>query len=210
MAHSLSTHESSYFLTKTPRHTIRTRALHACLAFAIIAQLVSSLFMNPDDGGNEIFSIHKYIGLSAFFLILAFWLQTIFRKHGTSFGMLFPWLRRARLAAVWTDLRTHLAAMQHLTLPEHDGHSPLASAVHGLGLLLMTAMAASGTLYYFINTGDPDGPGFVKVAMTIHLALANLVWVYLIGHASMAVIAHYSSVLSLHEMWSFHRKTDVK
>ena len=71
-----------------------------------------------------------------------------------------------------------------------------------MGLLLITAMAASGTIYYFINTGNPDADGLVGVVMFIHLSLANLVWVYLIGHSALAVIHHFSANLRLTEMWS--------
>lgn len=194
----------------TPRHAIATRLLHAGLAVAIIVQLGSSQFMNPDDGGDNIFGVHAYVGLTAFALVLAFWLQTAVRQRGTPWSMLIPWFSGARLAAVWADIKAHVTALRHLRLPKHDTHSPFASAIHGLGLLLITGMAASGTLYYFVTTGDPDGGGLVKVAMTVHTTLANLVWAYLIGHALMALIAHYGGTLSLGQMWSLRRHPDAR
>jgi cytochrome b561 len=190
----------------TPRHAIATRVLHAGLAMAIIAQLGSSQFMNPDDGGDNIFGVHSYVGLAAFALVLAFWVQSLVRQRGTPLGMLIPWFSGARLGSVWADFKVHLSALTKLRLPVHDTHSPLASAIHGLGLLLVTAMAASGTLYFFVKTGDPDSGGLVKVAMTVHTLLANLVWAYLIGHALMALIAHYGGTLSLRQMWSLRKR----
>ena len=193
-----------------PRHAIATRLLHAGLATAIVVQLASSQFMNPDDGGDNIFGVHAYVGLAAFALVLGFWVQSLIRQRGTPPGMLIPWFSGARLAAVWADFKAHLSELTHLRLPAHDTHSPFASAIHGLGLLLVTAMAASGTLYFLVNTGDPDAGGLVKVAMTVHTTLANLVWAYLIGHALMALIAHYGGALSLRQMWSLRRRPDVR
>lgn len=78
----------------------------------------------------------------------------------------------------------------------------MASAIHGLGLLLMTAMTASGTLYYFISTGDPNAGGLVGVTMFVHKTLVNIVWAYLIGHAGFAVVNRFGDVMSLRTMWS--------
>jgi cytochrome b561 len=38
-------------------------------------------------------------------------------------------------------------------------------------------------------------------AMTVHFALANLVWVYLVAHAGMAAIHHFARSASLTRMW---------
>lgn len=78
----------------------------------------------------------------------------------------------------------------------------MPSAVHGLGLLLMTSMAASGGVYAAqvwagLQSPEPDG----SLAMTVHFALANLVWVYLIAHAGMATIHHFASSVPLGKMW---------
>ncbi len=195
--------ETSSHPTEPCRHALATRLLHGGLAIAIIIQLASSQFMNPDKGGNTAFEIHEYAGLAAFALVFGFWLFSIARKRGTPLAELLPWTSAHHRAALWADARAHLSALRHRKLPVQDGSSPLASAVHGLGLLLMTAMAASGTLYYFVNSGDPDAGGLVGAAMLVHKNLANLVWAYLIGHAGFAVVNHFGRAMSLRIMWSF-------
>jgi len=195
-------------MTRTLKHSIATRLVHMGLAIAVTLQLLTSLILvapAPDATGNVWFEVHEYSGLSAMTFVLLFWLVVTARHVGTGWGMLFPWLSRARLAAVWADVKAHFAALRHLRLPIHDDRSPLASAVHGLGLLLITAMASSGTLYYFINAGNPDAGGLIGVAMFIHLTLANLVWAYLIGHAGLAVLQHFLGTMRLSEMWSLRR-----
>lgn len=193
----------------TAKHGLPTRLAHAGLGIAIILQLLTSLGMQapyPGRAGDFLFGIHSYVGLGALGFVFLFWLVVMLRRRGAEMGLLIPWFSRARIRAVWQDARKHLEAVLHLRLPAYDEHGPLASAVHGLGLLLMTAMAASGTLYFFINAGNPDAGGWVAVSMFVHKTLANLVWAYLIGHAGLAVLHHYTQHLSLAEMWSFRRR----
>lgn len=190
----------------SPRHptfTAATRLTHAALALAVIAQLVTSLAMEADDGGDGLFGLHQYVGLSAFCFTLLFWLVALTRHRGTPPGQLIPWFSAPRRAAFLRDLMRHLKALPRLRFPDTAGNpdaDAFASAVHGLGLLLITAMAVSGTLYYFVNTGDPDAGGLVGLAMLVHSSLANLAWAYLIGHAAMAVLHHFGG-RSLGRMW---------
>lgn len=194
-----------------PRHTRITRLAHMGLAIAVISQLLTSLVLvapAPDAIGNAWFNVHQVGGLSAFVFMVLFWIALTVRRAGSAPGLLFPWLNGERLAALWTDIRAHLAALVRLRLPPFEEHGPFAGAIHGLGLLLITAMAGSGTLYFFINTGNPDAGGLVGVAMFVHLSLASLVWFYLIGHSSLAIIHHFTANLRLSEMWSFRDAPD--
>jgi len=194
--------------TDSVKHSFLTRLAHAGLALAVIVQLLTSLVLTapaPDAKGNWYFEVHEYGGLTAFAFMLLFWVVMLGRKHGTPFGLMFPWVSGARLAALWSDIKLHVQSLLKFKMPPYDDHSPLASAVHGLGLLLVTAMATSGTIYYFINAGNPDAGGLVGVVMFVHQTLANLVWAYLIGHAGLAVIHHFTQNTSLTEMWSLRR-----
>tara|TARA_R110002072_G_scaffold22904_2_gene79943 strand:- start:74 stop:697 length:624 start_codon:yes stop_codon:yes gene_type:complete len=201
-------------MSDTPiRHSFMTRIAHIGLGLAIIVQLLTSLVLvapAPDAIGNAWFNVHQVGGLSAFVFMVLFWLVLTLRRAGTAPGLLFPWFSGARLSALWADTRAHLAALTRLRLPPYQEDGAFAGAIHGLGLLLVTAMAASGTLYFFINTGNPDAGGLVGVAMFVHLALANLVWVYLIGHSALAVIHHFTANMRLGEMWSLRRPAAVK
>ena len=63
--------------------------------------------------------------------------------------------------------------------------------MHGLGLVLISAVATSGAVYFMqvalgLHSAEPDG----MIAMMVHLALGNLVWAYLIAHAGLAVLHH--------------------
>ena len=186
-------------------HARSTRLVHTGLALSICSQLATSLFMQGPTGnapGDTIFELHRYSGFAALSFALLFWLVLASRQRGTDAAALFPWVSADRRRAVLADLSAHVRDMLKLQFPPRQDAGPLASAVHGLGLLLMTAMAASGAVYAFqvwIGAQSPEPEG--SLAMTVHFALANLVWVYLIAHAGMATLHHVTRTGSLARMW---------
>ena len=196
--------------TAAPRFSAPTRLLHAGIALAIITQLLTSLVLRPEEhgqAGNVYFEVHEYAGLAAFALLAGFWVLVAIRRRGTEAGALWAWFSARRLAALRDDLGAHLTSLRQLRFPCHDDHAALPSAIHGLGIALMSAMAVTGTLYYVVNQGDPDAGGFVGVLMFIHTSLANLVWAYLIGHEGLAVIQHFFNDYSLLNMWALRKRS---
>lgn len=189
------------------QHALSTRLVHAGLALSICTQLATSLVMQgPTDAaaGDAIFQLHRYSGFAALAFALLFWMTLTFRRRGTAPSALFPWISSERRRAFATDLLNHLRTVVRGRLPAFEETGPLASAVHGLGLLLMTAMAVSGGIYAAqvwagLQPPEPDG----SLAMTVHFALANLVWAYLIAHAGMATIHHFAKSAPLGKMWRF-------
>jgi len=191
------------------RHNRATRLFHAGLALAVVTQLLTSLQMQgPDDvqAGDILFRIHRYSGLTATVLAFGLWVTILLRSRGTDLGALIPWFSGRRLAALGRDIKIHAGALLKLRLPAHDPEAALPSAVHGLGLVLISAMAASGAVYFMqvalgLHSAEPDG----MIAMTVHRALANLVWAYLIAHAGLALLQHLLRSMRLSTMWSFGR-----
>jgi cytochrome b561 len=182
------------------RHGWTTRFLHTGVALAIIWQLGVSLAMQGPRGttqGDTLFTTHSYVGLAALGLILLFWLNLMLRHVGTESGALFPWFSSARRGALWDDTKAHLGALLRLRLPHYVEGSALASAVHGLGLVLMTLMAGSGAAWWALEPAAP-----ADTLEEVHKTFANLAWVYLIAHASLAVLHHLRGEASLSEMWS--------
>jgi cytochrome b561 len=59
-----------------------------------------------------------------------------------------------------------------------------ASAMHGLGLMLASFLALSRAAWYFVFAGTP----YAKTMMGLHSLAGNLMWVFLIGHPSMAIL----------------------
>lgn len=168
----------------TTRRTLPTKLLHAALLLSVLWQLgASGLVERPRAAqtGNLFYEVHQIVGLTTLGLVLAFWLWSAMRRRETALAALFPWFSRHRLSAVMGDLKKHWALLRQRRLPDGEAATPLASAVHGLGLLTALAMGATGAWLY--TQSVPAG-----LFLEVHKAVANLMWAYIVGHTGLAVL----------------------
>ena len=166
------------------------RWTHALAAIAIIFQMAISLIMDhphtkkpmTDDGGLY-FAWHEWVGLAALAVLIAGWLYRVVQWKRESNGRLFPWVNAAGRQNLGRDLVQFLR-LRWTTLAV-DG--ALACTIHGLGLLIGTAMALTGGIIYIgLGTVNTVTPG-VHNLMDVHSFLATFMWIYLGGHAVMAL-----------------------
>ena len=165
-----------------------TRALHFAALLTVVEQLLTSLIMErplPGEVPDWPFALHQQAGLAGLGVLSLFWLWTLIRdERETPLERLFPWFSRDALAALVGDARAIVrAVLRGKTPPLHL--DALASAVHGLGLLLATFLAMSGAAWFALFTGTPYG----RMALAAHSLAGNVMWVYLIAHA-LATLAH--------------------
>ena len=177
--------------------SLPTKLLHAALALAVLWQLGASGFVERPRAakpGNVFYEIHEVVGLTTLAVVMLFWLWSLVRRRETAFAALLPWFSAPRLKALAADLRVHGAHLRRLRLPPSDTETPLASAVHGLGLLTALAMAASGALLY--PQAVPGG-----AVLAVHKAVSNLMWANLIGHAALALLHQLTGHRALQRMF---------
>lgn len=170
--------------------SLPTRLLHLLLAAAIVHQLAVSLLMQKPEPGtpeNLGFELHQGVGLASAGILVIFWLWLLVRRREHGIAALVPWFSAARRGAVAADLARHGAALKKWALPSPAEETPLASAVHGLGLLVATGMAATGVVIYATMAPDGTLSGVGSGALNVHSLLANLMWAFLVGHAALAV-----------------------
>lgn len=188
-----------------------TRVLHLAVAAAIVEQLVTSMIMRmprpnrlpPTGIEAAAYSLHATAGVVALGVLMAFWIWTLVRRGERRPSVLFPWFSRARIRDVVDDTQVYLQAALKLRLPEPDDRSAFAGAVHGLGLALGLLMAATGTYIYYTWVPGHPFAGLTGTVLHIHKLFANLMWAYLIGHASMAVLHQWLKHPVLSDMFSF-------
>ena len=187
------------------RRSMTTKLLHGALALCVLHQLLLVSLVEAPEGptaGNTFFEIHRIVGLTALAVLLAFWAWLARRRLEPGITALVPWFTARGRAAVHADLGEHLATLRQRRLPEIDeGHSALAAAIHGLGLLAVTLMAVTGGLFAWF--GHDSGVG--GVALEIHQMAANLLWAYLIGHVGMAFVHLWLGQPVLHRMFGRRR-----
>lgn len=164
-----------------------TRVIHLLLLIVVLHQLIGSDFIQfpfPGEPPSWTFSLHEYLGLVNLAIVGAFWAWTMARRGETRVGRLLPWFSIARLRDVVADLAAQLRRLAQGQAPD-DSDGALASAIHGLGLLAVTAVAVTGAVFFFAA-----GTHFARTALGLHKLLSNFVWIYLFAHAGVAVLHH--------------------
>jgi cytochrome b561 len=188
-----------------------TRWLHAGIALGVSTQLGLSLVMEAPDDKDEVlasglplqlFEAHENIGMALLALLILHWLWSLTGHVQEGFGHLFPWFSKERMDKVMADTREFIK----LKLPNPETSNALAGAVHGLGLLAATAMAATGAVIFFnltVETGHMTGLG--ETFHKMHGAFALLMWGYLIGHVTVGTIHKRMGFKNTEEMFSLFK-----
>jgi cytochrome b561 len=182
-----------------------TRAMHGLLLLAVVFQLVSSKVISrplPGDAPSTLYSLHEYIGMASLGIVGAFWLWTLVRHGETSFTKLFPWVFPRRIVEIVQDVVDQFKAIRNRDF-SLESSGALASAVHGLGLLVVTAMATTGTVVFF------SAGSVAHEALDLHRLVANLMWAYLIGHGGIATLHHLLGSDLLRRMFWIRRGITV-
>ncbi|MEQ8345934.1 MAG: cytochrome b/b6 domain-containing protein [Sneathiellaceae bacterium] len=203
--------ETAVTSARLTRHSRATRVVHFGLAISVIVQLLTSLAMNAARSGHPedtLFMLHEYSGLAALGFVLLFWLVVTVRRTGTATARLLPWFSAGDRRLVWQDIRHHSLYLRRGALPPCDDAGPMASAIHGLGLLLMTLMAGLGTIWFALEVSGSAGQ-LAGAAIEVHKLFGNLAWAYLAGHTSLALLHHMCGEARLRQMLSL-RATDVE
>lgn len=97
---------------------------------------------------------------------------------------LFPWFSRTRISEVVKETKELL----QFHLPDPTINIALAGAMHGLGLLVATGMAGSGTVIFFNLSESGHMTSLGKIFAELHSGLATFMWIYLIGHVTTAAL----------------------
>lgn len=169
------------------QHAVPTRLAHLAVVAAVAAQLATGSVMAPPPkggggSGDAWFAAHTLLGFEALVAVALLWLAVLASPggEGTPPGMLFPWLSARGRAALLRDLRRVGRRLRAGRLPRAaDTARALAPAVHGLGLLVVTAVVATGALGWYAG---------LRALLAVHPALVTLLWVYLGGHAGFALL----------------------
>jgi cytochrome b561 len=171
------------------------RWLHAGIALAVVIQMLSSKVMQipqpgrlPLEPRHAFFLIHEGSGLTLVTLLVLHWLWGLTGHVAGGWGHLFPWFSRDRLQDLLAALKALPPWLRDNRAVDEEVMHPLAGAVHGLGLLTVTAMALTGAT--MVLGMGPEGSlgGLLQAARWVHGFVANFMWAYVIGHVAMAML----------------------
>jgi cytochrome b561 len=185
-----------------------TRITHAVIAISITFQMFISLVMDhPRTSramswpGSLFFRWHEWIVLAALIVLVLSWVYRTTPVGRSAGARLFPWASAAGLRQIAADLR-NFACLRWAVLSED---SALSGTIHGLGLLLATALAVTGgALYVTLWPADVLSPTGRSI-MRVHSFLSTFMWIYLGGHVAMALWHQYVGHGTLQRMFSLRR-----
>jgi len=200
-------------VSQKPEFTLITRMTHMLIAVAVVVQLATSLFMNahPKDGSEDVlFEIHEYSGLISFGIIVAFWVIVLFRRRGTSLSELFPWFSARRRKELIEAVKARFGRADGASPLSFYADDPLAKAVHGLGIAIISVMAVTGLTYFVALKLDVSEGITALAAMSVHEPMSKLAWGYLITHAGIAVLHAFRKERPLSIMWNIYPSSQKK
>ena len=183
------------------------KVLHGLVALAVAHQLLISTIMHPPVRGGEgdfWFELHEFAGLASLVLLVVFTLALLLHR-GSGAARLFPWLSPSGWAALGTDVALHVRALTKLRLPEYRQEGALAGAVHGAGLIVIAGAAVTGALWWGLRAVEPQ---LARQSIALHEPLATLAWVFVIAHASLALLHELSGHRVLGAMFARGRSND--
>lgn len=174
-----------------------TRWLHLGLMLGVLLQLSSSLLMtHPDEHGGPVgkllMELHQLDGLAVAAIVLANLLWALMLRGSPEKRQVAVLFSRN----VWKDAHLVLKKLPAALTGKTAFISPansLSLIVEMLGLLAMSGMAITGILIWFNNdAGGGHSHEHVsqgmEILMTSHALLSKLLWLYVVGHVSMAIM----------------------
>jgi cytochrome b561 len=165
------------------KHSYYTRLTHFLIAILVIGQLFSIYIVEnrllTDPIRTFLWSVHKYGGLVAFAVLLFFIIYAFKRRHGTPVIELFPWVSLNALKNLKDDIIIYIKQIIQLKVPEHHNPSPFASAIHGLGIIIMFMMATTGVFRFVVYQMEIEKTPFVKFVYSLHHLFADYAWIYI-------------------------------
>jgi cytochrome b561 len=177
------------------RYSRPIRLAHGLVAAATVFQLGISLIMDHPhtkrpmtaDGGLY-YTWHQWVGLAALAVLAFAWVYRLLTWKRENQGRIFPWVTAAGRAVLAREAGQFLL-LRWTTIPD-DG--ALAGTVHGLGILIASAMALTGGAIYVALGPQNAVTPTAHTIMDLHSFLSTFMWIYLCGHAVMALWHQYA------------------
>ena len=175
------------------RFTRAIQSIHLAIVCLVSFQLFFEQMMElpkPDKPIDDIQALflllHEWNG----FIVLGLAVLFLMLRSGQSqtTHSLFPWLSVSGWRGIFKELAHDIPGWfkGKLKKPEESFH--IASSVHGLGILLLLGLGATGIMV-FIGL-EPNGymDRDTKAIKDLHSSMGELIWIFVLAHSAMALL----------------------
>ncbi len=192
------------------RFNLAARSLHLLMVITVLFQLFSSLWMQvPEPGKLNHWEQHLFYWHALFFgwlaLMVGFIYFFVVRTDPETWAQFFPWLVKERRAAFFNALKTEIPDLFRGKLAPAEPKSPLAGAVHGLGMLLLIGLGLTGLYVMQGVRSDGTMSSDVLIFLDLHAALGVMIWAFLGAHIFMTVYHLLLGHRELFDIFKFGR-----
>jgi len=169
-----------------------TRVIHYGLIFSVLFQLISAEWMLiPEPGkiaglGVSIFYTHVWFSGWVVF-ILATLYAMLMTDDPDGLGLLVPWFSAKRRAAFFQAARKEVPGIFRGRLAPLERKSPLAGAIHGLGIITLLGLGLTGSYVMLGVRSDGTMSADILLFLEVHEFFGVLTWTFLAGHIFMAI-----------------------
>ncbi len=184
------------------------RLLHLAIMLTILMQLISEQLMKVPKPGESVTSIeamflnlHEWNGFIVLALVV-FYLMYL-SDSSDDWKRLFPWLCTSGWKGLWQEIRYDILGWLKGHLKEPTEAHYIAGTVHGLGILLAIALGSTGIMIFMGLTSSGEMNEEIKLLRELHEDLGTLMWIYIFGHAGMALLHQLKGHNTLREMFNF-------
>ncbi len=182
------------------------RILHVGILISILLQLFGGNLIGIPETGHAngvietlFIGIHEGIGSISLILVCVYLIVVMDEAAGRE--RLFPWINTAGRHSLWLEVRRDIPGWLHGRLPPPGESHFISGTVHGAGIALALFLGFTGSML-FLGIGPhgeilPD----IRVIWEFHSITATMMWVFVAGHAGMALIHEFKGHGVLREMF---------
>ena len=175
------------------RFTRAIQSIHLAIVCLVLFQLFSEQLMEipkPDKAIDEtqalFLQLHEWngfivLGLAVLFLMLRF--DKIQERHS-----LFPWLSASGWKGIFKEICNDIPGWFKGKLKKPEESSHIASSVHGLGILLLLGLGATGIMVFMELQPNGYMDKDTKLIKDLHSDMGDLIWIFVLGHSAMALL----------------------
>jgi cytochrome b561 len=159
----------------------------------ILLQLISEQLMQVPQPGQSVlatgalfFGLHQFIGFVVLITVSVYLIVVIEKPEDRV--RLFPWLDSSGRSGLWLEIKRDVPGWVRGKLRHPNEARLIAGTVHGMGISLALLLGVTGSIIYLEIEPDGGMSPALKLIRQCHEIMGTAMWIFVIGHAAMALM----------------------
>lgn len=203
-----------YLCDYSPMKYDRTiRILHFGIVLSTLFQIFSEKLIGFPEPGHPrramdtlFIGIHEAVGSIALILVCVYLIIVL--DELASRERLFPWFNAAGRNNLWLEIRRDIPNWLRGRISPPDKSHAIAGSIHGLGISLALLLGLTGSMLFLGIGPRGDMTPDIKVIWESHSIMATMIWIFVAGHAGMALVHEFKGHKILREMFRLRKSPD--